>query len=337
MEDKKKRVRICKEPYTCIRCGYKTSQKRDMRKHFTLLKKKCPAIVNNIELTDEIKNFIIDNRIYHMPKETKPPTFIQNIQQNNIMMNYISKLNTRTKLDKYLEFRDEEIVSLEDNVQSHFGRRIRNLKTDAFKFGYDMGNNRLFDIFEEITKIRNLQDMNIIYDDKLKELSLFKSGCWETMLIERGIKEILSMLKEYFLDHYELFLFRRIYIIEKNEREKQKYKVHLEEYYKFIGTYDLRPIIEDKDDADILGEENGEVGVYKLEEKWMKIYKTLVDNMKRYEINKIKKDIDLIVKNNSNKNLNELNKALFNLLTTDEEFKELLEETINPNKLKDEI
>jgi hypothetical protein len=330
-----------KNEYECYRCCYKTIQKNSIRDHLYKRKKECPAksLERDILLTEEIKQNILKNRVYFPPKPVDPPkapTFIQNIQQNNIMMNYISKLNTRTKLDKYLEFRDEEIVSLEDNVQSHFGRRIRNLKTDAFKFGYDMGNNRLFDIFEEITKIRNLQDMNIIYDDKLKELSLFKSGCWETMLIERGIKEILSMLKEYFLDHYELFLFRRIYIIEKNEREKQKYKVHLEEYYKFIGTYDLRPIIEDKDDADILGEENGEVGVYKLEEKWMKIYKTLVDNMKRYEINKIKKDIDLIVKNNSNKNLNELNKALFNLLTTDEEFKELLEETINPNKLKDE-
>jgi hypothetical protein len=237
-------------------------------------------------------------------------------------------MNTLDKLNKYMEYNNTEITSLEDNVQNHFYRRITNLKTDAFKFGYDMGNNRLFDIFEEITKIRNLQDMNIIYDDKLKELSLFKSGSWETMLIERGIKEILEMLKEYFLDHYELFLFRRIYFIEKNEIEKQKYKIHLEEYYKFIGTFDLRPIIEDKDDSEILGEEHGEKGVFKLEEKWIKNYNTLIDNMKRYEINKIKKDIDLIVKNNSNKNLTELNKEIIELLTTDEEFKEILDDRV---------
>jgi hypothetical protein len=317
-----------KIPYTCFRCGYKTKEKYNMRLHLFSKKKPCQGIENDIILTDEIKNKILDNRIYHIPKEVKPSTLIQNIQYNNTMNNYIKNMNTLDKLNKYMEYNNTEITSLEDNVQNHFYRRITNLKTDAFKFGYDMGNNRLFDIFEEITKIRNLQDMNIIYDDKLKELSLFKSGSWETMLIERGIKEILEMLKEYFLDHYELFLFRRIYFIEKNEIEKQKYKIHLEEYYKFIGTFDLRPIIEDKDDSEILGEEHGEKGVFKLEEKWIKNYNTLIDNMKRYEINKIKKDIDLIVKNNSNKNLTELNKEIIELLTTDEEFKEILDDRV---------
>jgi hypothetical protein len=315
--------------YTCIRCGYEAKQKSHMRKHLYELKKSCKAIVNKIELTEEIKNDILTDGVYHIPKEVKQPTFIQNIQYYNTMNNFVKNINTFDKLNKYLEYKNIETTSLEDNVQNNFYRRITNLKTDAFKFGYDMGNNRLFDIFEEITKIRNLQDMNIIYDDKLKELSLFKSGSWETMLIERGIKEILSILKEYFLDHYELFLFRRIYFIEKNEREKQRYKLHLEEYYKFIGTFDLRPIIEDKDDAEILGEEHGgEQGVYKLEEKWLKIYNTLIDNMKRYEINKIKKDIDLIIKNNSNKNLTELNKEIIELLTTDEEFKEVLDDKV---------
>jgi hypothetical protein len=320
-------MRDSKEPYTCPRCNYKTPIKARMNRHLITLKKECPATNNDIELTDEIKEYILKNRIYHIQKEVKP-TFIQNIQYNNTMNNYVKNMNTIEKLDKYMEYKNTEITSLEDNIQNHFYRRITNLKTDAFKFGYDMGNNRLFDIFEEITKIRNLQDMNIIYDDKLKELSLFKSGSWETMLIERGVKEILGILKEYFLDHYELFLFRRIYFIEKNEREKQRYKVHLEDYYKFIGTFDLRPIIEEKDDAEILGEENGEVGVYKLEEKWLKIYNTLIDNMKRYEINKIKKDIDLIIKNNSNKNLTELNKEIIELLTTDEEFKEILDDKV---------
>jgi hypothetical protein len=320
---------MSKIDYTCIRCDYKTRKKNDMRKHLYNLKKQCPATVNEIELIDEIKEKILTNRIYHIPKEiSEKKTIINNITYNNTMNNYIKNMNTIEKLDKYMEYKNTEIISLEDNVQNQFYRRITNLKNDAFKFGYDMGNNRLFDIFEEITKIRNLQDMNIIYDDKLKELSLFKSGSWETMLIERGVKEILEMLKEYFLDHYELFLFRRIYFIEKNEREKQRYKAHLEDYYKFIGTFDLRPIIEDKDDAEILGEEHGETGVYKLEEKWLKIYNTLIDNMKRYEINKIKKDIDLIIKNNSNKNLTELNKEIIELLTTEEEFKEILDNKV---------
>jgi hypothetical protein len=318
-------------PYTCIRCGFITDRKSTMNNHLFKKKKPCPGSVNEIILTDEIKTKILENRVYHIPKEiSEKKTIVNNITYNNTMNNFVKNMNTIDKLDKYMEYKNTEITSLEDNVQNHFYRRITNLKTDAFKFGYDMGNNRLFDIFEEITKIRNLQDMNIIYDDKLKELSLFKSGSWETMLIERGIKEILEILKEYFLDHYELFLFRRIYMIEKSEREKQRYKVHLKDYYKFIGTFDLRPIIEEKNDNEILGREQKEeeIKIFRLEEKWVKIYNDLIDNMKRYEINKIKKDIDIIVKNNSNKNLNELNKEIIELLTTDEEFKEILDNKV---------
>ena len=37
------------------------------------MKKTCPGIKNVIELTDEIKQHIMDNRIYKMPEE---PTII---------------------------------------------------------------------------------------------------------------------------------------------------------------------------------------------------------------------------------------------------------------------
>jgi hypothetical protein len=55
--------------YTCIRCDYKTRKKNDMRKHLYNLKIECPAINNNIELTNEIKECILKNRIYKIPKE----------------------------------------------------------------------------------------------------------------------------------------------------------------------------------------------------------------------------------------------------------------------------
>lgn len=57
-----------KEPYCCIRCGYNTVQKNHIYKHLYLLKKTCPATKNLIELTDEIKQHILDNRIYKEPK-----------------------------------------------------------------------------------------------------------------------------------------------------------------------------------------------------------------------------------------------------------------------------
>ncbi len=58
-------------PYTCTRCGLTTIKKNDMKRHFFDRKKSCPAIKNNIELTDDIKNHILENRVYIIPKENK--------------------------------------------------------------------------------------------------------------------------------------------------------------------------------------------------------------------------------------------------------------------------
>ncbi len=120
-------------------------------------------------------------------------------------------------------------------------------------------------------------------------------------------------------------MLRKIHITEKNEITKQKYKEHLEEYYKFIGCFEIKPYIEDKNDCDILGDNDGDYGVYKVEEKWMPRYKEIVDNMKRYEINKTKRSVDNILKNNTIKNLKNLNKEIIDLVTNDEEFKASIE------------
>ncbi len=313
--------------YNCVRCGYQTKYKTDMKHHLYNRKKQCPGSENDILLTDYIKEKILENRVYKIPKEEKTPTLIQNIQYNNTMNNYIKNLDTIEKLTKLMDYKDKELVMIEDSIEKNFSSRVDKLKSDSFKYGYDIDENRLFDIIDEISRIRrgDLQHMNIIYDDKLKELNLFKSGCWETLILDRGIKEVIEILKEIFLDHYEKYLIRRIYVSETNYMNKQKYKEDLERHYKFIGCFELTPFIKDKDDMDILGENDGDYGKYSIEEKWMKIYKDIVDNTKRYEINKIKKNIGDILKNNTKRNLKELNTNIIELLNIDEEFKNSLE------------
>ena len=53
-----------KPPYKCPCCGYETEKKSAIIKHFYNLKKLCPKLLNDIELTDEIKEYILANRIY---------------------------------------------------------------------------------------------------------------------------------------------------------------------------------------------------------------------------------------------------------------------------------
>jgi hypothetical protein len=307
--------------YECCRCGYTTIQKSRMKHHLYNRKIFCSIVYNDIELTDEIKEKILRDTKYNIPKKEKESTVINNITNHNTMNNYINNMDSMEKLGKYMNYKQLETLSIEDKIENKFARRIDNMKGDKFKFGYDLGNNRLFDIIDEISQIRDISELNIIYDNKLKELQLFKSGCWEKYLLDRGLREIIDIMKDYFLDYYEKFLFRKIYVTEKNEREKQQYKNHLIDYYKFIGCFDIYPFIKDKNDCEILGDNDGDYGVYKIEEKWMSKYKDAIDNMKRYEINKIKKDIDTIVKNNTVKNIKQLNKEIIDLVTNDEEFK----------------
>ncbi len=316
-------------PYTCIRCGYNTILKGNIKTHFNR-KNICPALENNIELTIEIKEFILTNRIYKIPKpekEVNPTTIINNkIQYNNTMYNYVNKMDTIDKLTKLMEYKDKEIIYLEDDMEKNFKTRVDNMTNNNFKYGYNIDESRLFDIIDEISKIRrgDLTHMNIIYNEKLKELNLYKSGCWESLILERGLKEVVEILKEVFLDHYEKYLFKQIYVSEKNFLNKQKYKEDVERHYKFLCCFDLFPYIKDKDDMEILGEDDGDFGKYAIEEKWMSIYTNIANNIKRYDVNKMKKNISDILKNNTQHNLKDLNKNMIELLNIDIEFKKTL-------------
>lgn len=50
--------------YKCPRCGYSSSKKDHMDRHFNTLKVICPIIENDIELTDDVKSYVLTNRVY---------------------------------------------------------------------------------------------------------------------------------------------------------------------------------------------------------------------------------------------------------------------------------
>lgn len=54
--------------YECPRCGYHTKYKTHIHKHFYNKHKQCPALKQDIVLTDEVKQYVLDNRIYRSPQ-----------------------------------------------------------------------------------------------------------------------------------------------------------------------------------------------------------------------------------------------------------------------------
>lgn len=67
----KKENKLVLADYTCPRCNFKTRNKEDMRRHLYKREKPCSGVISNIELTDEIKQYILANRIYQEPKISK--------------------------------------------------------------------------------------------------------------------------------------------------------------------------------------------------------------------------------------------------------------------------
>ena len=61
-----------KEKYTCHRCCYETSRKSNMRVHLFINKTKCHGVKQDIELTDDIKKYILDNKVYVAPLAPPP-------------------------------------------------------------------------------------------------------------------------------------------------------------------------------------------------------------------------------------------------------------------------
>ena len=85
--------------YCCIRCGYETDSKSHMHKHLFLKNTPCPQTKNNIELTDEIKQYILDNRIYLIPPKVKP---IKTLKHPDIALTEeIKKLKMTINLIKF--------------------------------------------------------------------------------------------------------------------------------------------------------------------------------------------------------------------------------------------
>ncbi len=119
-------MRIAQDNYACNRCGYKTAIKARMRRHLYCLKKICPGSKNDIELTEEIKEKILANRIYHMPKP------VEIARLNRLKIKEEALLIT-------LNNKEEELLSkLKHNfgfIYLNYTRACKNADEFVYKFG----------------------------------------------------------------------------------------------------------------------------------------------------------------------------------------------------------
>lgn len=324
------------DPYKCIRCGYRTKNKTNIKKHLYERKTQCPASRNKIELTNEVKEEIMINRVYHIPKEKKeikPTTINQQFNNYNILNNIVSSIDTIEKLDKYTKFTETRITGIEFDVNDKYDNKIKRLEGNRYKYGMHLKENDILDIVDNISKVSdNFEDFNVLYDADMNKVKLY-SRSWSPLLVDAGVKKLIEIIQDSYLYAYEMYLLRKIHdgkII--NEHERNKYKISLEEYYKFMNIFDIEPYCVDKTDDDIIG--NGSED-FTIQDKVHKLYNEM--KISKSESNKLKKTVTDIIKNNSKYNIKELNKKVLNLIDINEEFKTELLKNLEIIKREDVI
>lgn len=303
------------QPYECVCCGYETSQKNDMRKHL-YKKKPCPKSVNDVELTDEIREHILENRVYQIQK---PPTIVQTIQYNNTINNFIAGLDAIEKLTKYASHANVAITELSETIEERLSKRA--LALESKRDGMQLLKEDMFDIIDQVTSLSNgrLQDFNILYDKKYEKLRMYDDGAWKDFLMQNGCKALLLMLQDTILDSYERYLVQKL----KSAKPYEACRLRglLEEYYRFLGCFDVPPYAKQHSDQSIMESENFDDSSFEIAIECMDLYEEVSNKLTKSSISDVRKEVVKILQRNTRKNVDDLNKRVVELFKMDEAFK----------------
>lgn len=321
--------------YSCIRCGYSTSLKSDMRRHL-YKKNTCPATINEIELTDEIKTHILDNRIYHIPKpkpkESAEKQTFNIINYNNIINNMLINMDPHVKMEKLCQYTNTKPIAFDLNVDLMFEKHRSQLENNVDH--QEMTKDDLFEIINLATSVdkNNIEKFNLLYDNKLNKCCFYEGGVWKSAFIHSTLKKIINTIQDYFWNAYECYLIRKLNNTTTTFHTKNKIKERLIEYYKFIGSIEVDPFVKDRSNNKIMytmDEEEyfdeyppHETQHYTLCDEYYKLYKTTQNNLTLKQSNDWKNKIVECVKSNCKNNVSELNKLIMGMMDVDDEFKQ---------------
>lgn len=322
------------DPYQCPRCGYKSDKRSCFVFHFYKLKKPCPGTKSNIDLTDDIKQHILNNRIYHIPKTVDPAKVIkQTITYNNTMNNFISNMDTIDKLQKVLKYHNKPPVGFAKHVENTLQCCVEELGNDTH-CNVALSSNDILDLVDKVSLISNanleqpLQAFNILYDTKLKTLKTCNdNGSWNEHLLHKGVQMVMQVIQEAYLEEYEKELIRRIHTAsqKRHYREKQHAEEILESYYKFLACFELEPIVSRMRDRDILYRKftrEWEASHSRdYADRYFQSFNKIKDSLLQKEIIAIHKKAIDILRHNSRRNIDELNRMVVSLFVKDEDFK----------------
>lgn len=330
-------MRHKKEDYTCCRCGYKTPRKDRMYRHLYKLNKPCPGVLNSIELTEEINQHILANRVYIIQQVIQQPQQI--IYNYNQIINIISNISPIDKIQTFFNYNNITPRNFEDMIEYRYERDISRLENDSYRIPRQLKTDDFYDIVDDLTFLslstnNNIENLNTVYDDKTNRLNIYSEGEWQSCLLDKGVKKIIENIKIYYLDIYEVYSIRKIKCGSLYYEDKNQLKEKLCEYYNFIACFELYPYVYQKNDNEILYPisdprydtpvNKGDLTFFKVADEFNSLYNQIKNELKVVDQNKMIKKVKDIIKYNSKSNISDLNKKVIELIQIDEEYKQEL-------------
>ena len=147
------------DDYTCPRCDYHTPLKRCMSRHFYEKKTPCTD-KNGLDLTDEIRNKVLQNHRYNA------------VTASGISYNvnaYIGSMDTIPKLTRYLEYHGKKVVDINDLVEKQYSDTVQSLNDDTFRAPHLISPENFLLLIDDMAKTNNdkHEEMNMVYDETL--------------------------------------------------------------------------------------------------------------------------------------------------------------------------
>lgn len=300
--------------YICPRC-FITMKKSNIIRHFA---RKNPCVCKNetqLVLTDQIKSIVLQDRIYHIPKETKGPKNVNNTV-NNFMNNYFS--GPLDKIRALTEYRNTKMLTVDQTIDEKCFEKKQKYERNQNIYYNKLTIDDLLQILDDISNSSDpdYKDFNVLYDKKQNKMSYMEDdGRWKVSLVDKGLSMLLGKIKDNFLDYYECYLIRQIRLDNATDDL-------LKEYYKFLVVFHIEPITYSSDDSVIL--ENDDYEVYTCKDEFYSLYTEIRLDIKISERMRIRRQMIDIIKRNSYTNEDRLSSDIHNIFAEEEDFKKFL-------------
>jgi hypothetical protein len=198
-----------------------------------------------VELTDEVKEFILKNRIYKPPVSPIASNITQIIQYNQVN-NYVNQLNIKEKAEAVLEHRGIPPLCVFKKIEGELKREHKFMERKGIDFYLD-DLESFADIVERVCVCQTLSEISVLYTPKTDQLHIFGDKSWNSMPIKDGTVRVMSLLNDIFFYHYERYLIlQMMHRDASNPIRKTFIMEKLGKLYNILVTFDLLPLVNEE-------------------------------------------------------------------------------------------